>query len=421
MTETTNKTLAELSARFGAPPQSFTFGDGIDWASQMSEVFLYVELPFWFMTPPGPVDVTWSGTQFRVEICSQWMEVFVNEVVDSRASVLHNGPYQDRWQPPERLAAELAALNPTLMTRPCKTMLRLTARAHDDAFRPLTRADAPRAEAEQDAYRASLCLAHVPVVNEPIQRYRLLTYDPIPYEVSAWDVPVWYIKHEGIGYTTLLSPYKQWDRRPVTVEDPVPPATQPRLQPFEWTVPAELTHAASEDSTPGELDLLDARSLLERGDYTGAVRRTVTAIETLLRWALMTELKKSYSPTDAEGRTAETDNDFPGRMRQWRKLATTAVTDAEIAEFDSTRTIRHEIVHRGRRITHAERGRAQRAVDTGRWLFNTIENLPDRTQLRDHGVIKSVGRTSLALRFPTELGHEGITVHSFGTSGADPQ
>lgn len=418
MTQPTNKFGADLPATLAAPPKSVKRGDGIDWASPMSEVYLYVELPFWLMTPPGPVDVTWSSTSFRIDICSQWMEVFVNNVLDSRASVIHNGPYKQQWHPSQTIAAELEELDASWLPRPCKTMLRLAARAHDDAFRPLTEADPSRANIEQDAYRASLCLAHIPIVNEVIQRYRLLTYDFIPYEVSAWDVPVWYVKRDGVQYTTLLAPYKAWDARPVIVEEPVPPATEPQLRPFEWTDPAELTNASTVDATPGELDLLDARSLMERGDYTGAVRRTVTAIEAVLRWALVRELEKNLSAEAAQKRAAGTDNDFPGRMRQWRRLAKPAVTDADILEFETTRRLRNQIVHESRRLTHAERGCAQHAVDTARWLFNKIEGEPGRTHLREHGVIKSVGRTSLALRFPTTIDIGGVTVHPFDSPEA---
>jgi hypothetical protein len=148
---------------------------------------------------------------------------------------------------------------------------------------------------------------------------------------------------------------------------------------------AQLTTASSANATPGEFDLLDARSLMERGDYTGAVRRTVTAIEAVLAWALLGELEKRYSAADAAQRLENTKNDFPGRLAQWRKLAKPAIGQAEFDEFETTRQIRHEIVHRGRRLVHHERGRAQRAVDTGRWLFNKIETKTDRIRLRERG------------------------------------
>ena len=183
--------------RFGPVPESFSFGDGIDWSSPLAETLLYVELPFWLMMPTGPVDVEWSGTAFTVHICPPWMEVFVGEVTDSRAFSVHQGPWQPIFEPSEEIASELSRQDRSLMPRPCKTVLRLTARAHTAAFRDLGSADPQRARAEQETYRASLCEAHLPVVNELIQRYRLVTYDYFTYEISAWDAPIWYLKHAG--------------------------------------------------------------------------------------------------------------------------------------------------------------------------------------------------------------------------------
>ncbi len=410
--KSSSKILAEMIERFGPVPQSFTFGDGIDWSSSLREALLYVELPYWLMVPPGPVNVSWAGVTFDVDVCSAWMEVFGSRVTDSRASVVYNGPWRpDAWQPPEGIETGLAELQLQWLSRPCKTVILIKTRAHESAFRKLTELDPPRATAEQQAYWASLCEAHLPVVNELIQRYRLVTYDYVPYEVSPWDVPIWYIRYADAGYRAVLVPYKEWDAKPVTVEEPDPPDTQPGMRQFEYTQTDVLSASSSAEATPGEFDLLDARSLMERGDYTGAVRRTVTAVEAVLRWALVRELEKAFPSGEAEERAARTDNDFPGRLSQWRKLAKPAISQPEFDEFEATRKVRHEIVHRARRLTHADRGRAQRAVDTGRWLYNKIEQLPDRTKLRDYGVLKAAGRSALAPRFPPTIDSVGITIN----------
>jgi hypothetical protein len=339
------------------------------------------------------------------------MEVFGGQVVDSRASVIHHGPWRpEGWQPSDQIAGEIARLQMAWLQRPCKTVLRLTTRAHASAFRELDETDPPRARAEQEAYWASLCEAHVPVINELIQRYRLLTYDYFAYEVSAWDVPVWYLKHADVGYRAVLLPYKEWDAKPVTIEDAEKSGAPPKVRPFEWASPEAIAAAVSTDATPGEFDLLDARSLMERGDYTGAVRRTVTAVEAVLRWALVTELEKKYPPSEAEHAQPKTDNNFHNRLAQWRKLASPQIAQQEFDEFKATREIRHEIVHRGRRLTHAERGRAQRAVDTGRRLYNKIEGNADRARLRDYGALKSAGRIAVAPRFPSTIDVNGITL-----------
>jgi hypothetical protein len=410
--------LEHMAARFGPVPESFVFGDGIDWSSPLAETQLYVELPFWLMMPAGPVDVEWSGAAFTVNICPSWMEVFVDEVTDSRVSCLHQGPWVPKYELSEEIAAELAQQPGSLLPRRCKTVLRLTARAHTSAFRDLGDSDPPRAQVEQEAYWASLCEAHLPVVNELIQRYRLVTYDHFAYEISAWDAPVWYLKHADVGYRAVLLPYKSWDEKPTTIEDGDAPDDPPKIRPFQWTTSAGLNAVSSADATPGEFDLLDARSLMERGDYTGAVRRTVTAIEAVLAWALLRELEKKYPSGQAAQRFERTANDFPGRLAQWRKLAKPSISQPELDEFDKTRRIRHDIVHRGRRLVRHDRGRAQRAVDTGRWLYNKIESKPDRTKLREtEGVLKSVGREAMSPRFPATTGADGIILGPLAIEG----
>jgi hypothetical protein len=237
-------------------------------------------------------------------------------------------------------------------------------------------------------------------VNELIQRYRLTTYDYFAYEVSAWDVPVWYLKQDGKGYRAVLLPYREWDVKPVIVGEPVTPGGPPSIEQFEWAKPADLESVSTADASPGELDLLDARSLMERGDYTGAVRRTTTAIEALIGRKLEEELHKKYDDAEVAKRLKASENDVPGRIRQWRKLSKSQIPQGLFDEFDKTRSARHGIVHRADRLTHNDRGSAQRMVDTGRWLYNHIEGKPDRAKLRDKGVIKAVGRVAMTVRFP---------------------
>jgi hypothetical protein len=406
---------------------SFVFGEGIDWSSPLRDTYLFVELPFWLMTPTGRVDVQWSGIAFSIEVCSPWTEVFAWEFTDSRASCISQGG--SRYEPSEDIAEAIAHAEATaqqqipLMQRQCKTVLRLKTRAHNDAFRERTDAEPPRAKLEQEAYWASLCDAHLPVVNELIQRYRLVTYDYFAYEVSAWDVPVWYIRPETAGgHRVVLMPYKGWDQKPCVVEG-MDSANKPKTRVFEWSPLGDLTAASSQDATPGEFDLLDARSLMERGNYTGAVRRTVTAIEAVLAWALLGELAKKYDSAEAALQLQKTDTDFPGRWRQWRKLANSQTGQGEFDRFQKTRDIRHEIVHRGRRLTHLDRFVAQQAVDTGRWLYSKIEGKPHRAALRtksDKNPLKSAGRMAMAIRFPAILNADGITLIPLKLPGSPP-
>ena len=395
----------ESEAEHGSLPERWVFGDGIDWSSPLQEVMLYVELPYWLMLPPGAIEVQWGGATFQVHVCGPWMEVFAHEFLDSRVTQLHQGPL-GAWEPPPDLAGVIAENKVPIMRRLCKTMLWFAVRAHAGAF-PVPEKQASH---EQEIYWASLCDAHLPVVNEVIQRYRLATYDYFAYEVSPWDVPVWFLKHANVGYRAVLVPYKSWDAKPVQLEDPEMPGGPPLRVEFQWATCEDVAAWSTADATPGEFDLLDARSLMERGDYTGAVRRTVTAVEAVIGWAHLQTLEANYSPEEAAERHAKTDNDFPGRLRQWRRLAKPEIAEVEFTDFEATRKIRHEIVHKGRRLGYNERGRAQRAIDTGRWLYNKVENKPNRARLRDYGVQKSVGRLALTPMFPATTTPDGITL-----------
>jgi hypothetical protein len=417
-----NRLLADGESRYGPIPKSFHFGDGIDWGSALKETFLYVELPFWLMVEPGPVEVSWAGLTFTVEICPPWVEVFGGYIVDSRLTAIHNGPERpETWSPAEPLRTQMTEQGMMWMERLSKTVLRLTTRAHAAAFRKLGEGDPPRALVEQQTYWASLCEAHLPVVNELVQRYRLVTYDYYAYEVSAWDVPIWYLKHANIGYRAILLPYKRWDRKPVTIEAGDNPGDPDKISQFEWASKNELAAAASSDATPGEFDLLDARSLMERGDYSGAVRRTTTAVETIATWVLPDQLRRTFSAEEAERRLKRTEGNTPARFREWLDLPHPEIGQRLLDEFEATRGIRHEIVHEGRRLTLRDRGRAQRAVDTGRWLYNKIEAKPERARLRDYGVLKSTGRVTLDMRFAATVDKDGITLvpHRHGEAAVD--
>src|SRR5216683_4638353 len=121
--------------KHGPIPESFTFGDGIAWDSRLLETHLYVELPFWLMIPPGEVRVKYLGLDFTVTILGPWREVFADEFTDSRLTCIHHGPTRrEPFQPEGELAAVINEKKLPVMQRGCKTVLRVAALAHEDAF-----------------------------------------------------------------------------------------------------------------------------------------------------------------------------------------------------------------------------------------------------------------------------------------------
>jgi vacuolar-type H+-ATPase subunit C/Vma6 len=55
---------------------------------------------------------------------------------------------------------------------------------------------------------------------------------------------------------------------------------------------------------------MDSLNFMERGDYSGAVRRITTAIEAQTEAALRQELLKRYSPAEVDTRLEQSKNDL---------------------------------------------------------------------------------------------------------------
>ena len=395
----------------GATPTSWTFGQDIDWSGALESVELHVELPFWLMMPEGKVTISWSEIEFEVSILQMQMEVFHDFFADSRQTRVGELPLKpELFMDPEKLARLSEMQNRPVFPRMCKTVLALNAYAHPDVFKEPAEGDRPAVARQNETYLASLCEAHIPVVNELIQRYRYTTYDYFPYEVSAWDVPVWALNFQNQQYRVLLIPYRGWDQRPVIIEKASSPEGDPDLPQFSWTDVSTLEGVTSADASPEEYDLLDARSLMERGDYTGAVRRTVTAMEALVGSKLRTELEKKFTKTEVDTKMEASKTNYPGRYKQWKKLSGSVISNGLEETFQETRQMRHKIVHTGLRLGYADRHVAQRAVDSGRWLFNAIEQLPNRVSIREHGALKSAGRVMILPRFPPSVTPQGIVL-----------
>lgn len=413
-----NELLESWSSKGGPAPVESSFGDSIDWNSPIAEVQLYVELPFWLMMPPGVLKISHLGATFLVSILGKWREVFGDRFLDSRETCIHYGPDTGKRYEAEtgsELASVIATKNIPLLERPCKTMIRIDGWAHADAFAPQPSDPPPRFTREREAYRASLCEAHLPILNEVIQRYRLATYDYFAYEVSAWDIPVWYLKFKGGGFRSVLLLYKRWDYKPVTVQESADGS--PIATPFEFTSVEQLVGTSSGDASPGEFDLLDARSLMERGNYTDAIRRTTTALEALFEDKLRAELLKLYPVSEVDNRLKASQNDVPGRIRQWLELSGRKINPGLLDDYDKTRQMRHQIVHKGRRLILMDRGAAQRMIDTSRWLYNHVEEKPERAKLRDKSVLKSIGRVGFDRpNMPTFVRDGKLVVQPLGTS-----
>jgi len=136
----------------------------------------------------------------------------------------------------------------------------------------------------------------------------------------------------------------------------------------------------------------------------------MAAIEAQLESVLRQELLKIHPVAEAEKKVKASENDFWGRLRQYQKLSGRKMPVFYEEELRTTRTLRHSIVHDAYRISFSRQEQAKRAVDTGRWIFDWLENQPTRTDVREKRIAKRSLGSYFSL-FSTEITPTGVIVH----------
>jgi adenylate kinase family enzyme len=415
-----------------AIPSSYFVGQEIKWDAPWIDVSVCVELPFWLMVGDVTVSVEVGGHDFEIAIHENYSELYVGLLWDSKENVVYRGP----WKKNEDLSEEIRKFmdtNPNVqfMWRKCKTILKIKSRCNEHVWNAAReRAGAPpKSMADRAAsngiryYFATLCKAHIPVVNKLIQGYRLATYDYFPYEVSPWDVAFWFVERDGKMVGSSLVPYKQWDLKPKTFATPFGELMK-KVSSGEKVDPPTLTYKLIEEgdlqngisigAAPGEFELLDSLNLMERGDYSGAVRRITTAIEVIVESVVGKAVEVAEGGRSAVKFLKDTETNFKRRVERYQELSGRTLSDIRRKGLFTTRKLRHRIVHRGYRINPGEQGRAQRAVDTGRWTYNWFENNKERTAVREKRIaFRSLGRETLEAVFPSQITPDGVVIWGF--------
>ena len=368
---------------------SYFLGEELDWTAPAIPVKLIVELPFWIMVPNCVQKVEVNGHVFEVVLADYFVEQYAGSVTNSRSTCVYVGP-------------EVGQKNdPKLMTRKCKTVLLISSECNKDVLAANRGQNAKLRLAT--LFLKDFCMAHLPVANKLIQQYRLATYDYFPFEISPWDVPIWYVASDIACETVVLLNYAEWDRKPGIV-------SRGSTERYELIDEAQLKVDLDSKASAGEFELLDALNLMETGDYSSAVRRITTAIEAQTESVFRQELLKHYSPAQAEKKLRASMYNFPRRLREYEELSKREMPAELHTELKATRDMRQKIVHEGFRIAFQDRGQAQESVDTGRWIFNWLENQPDRSGIREKLIAKrSIGRTISI--FETEITPAGVIVH----------
>jgi hypothetical protein len=382
-------------------PEKYWIGEELDWEAPSVPVDLRVELPFWLMIDNCNQDVDIRGHKFHVEIKDNYVELYARAIVDSRFTCIYFGP-------PKKLIPEVEKVikksHAPVMRRKCKTVLLIHSDCNKDVLAASINGDNKRKRSAL-LFLKSFCEAHIEIINHIIQQYRISTYDYFPYEVSPWDVPIWFVGSGTDCDRIVLQDYAAFDERPIIVN--MADGIRERYKLIDET---SLQSAMNAEQSAGEYELLDALNFMERGDYSDAVRRIATAIEAQTESVLRQELLKIHSVAEVEKKIRASENDFPGRFRQYQNLSRRKLSAALEKDLKTIRTIRHLIVHNAYRITFNERGKAQRAVDTGRWIYNWLENKPNRMRIREEQIGKrSIGR-HFSL-FNAEITSSGVIVY----------
>lgn len=387
-------------------PKRFVFGEDLKWSAPWIDVNLWVELPFWLMVDNTTVPVTVEGHAFQAAIHDNYFELFGGDLNDSKNTVIYRGPFKKL----DDLSKDIQALRKQhpglpLMWRKCKTVVKIATRCNQDVWERATSATVNRSPSVSH-YLAVLCKAHMPVLNKLIQTYRLATYDYFAFEVAPWDAPQWLVECKSDSISAFLQPYQTWDIKPPVIHKQNEPPV-----PYQLIDAPDLASAMSKNATAGEFELLDALNFMERGDYSDAVRRITTAIEVIVAHAVGTEIESRENKAAGEKFLKSTKMNFPERVKKYQQITGRKLPAGLERELNETRQIRNRIVHGGYRISQGERGRAQRSVDTGRWLFNWIENDDARRKVREDRIaFRSLGRDLTDGIFTSKMQPDGVVV-----------
>jgi hypothetical protein len=353
-----------------------------------------------------PINV--GDHEFPVSVHGESFELHIGHISDSKEHVVYHGPIRAD----ENLSAAVQTVlrrrpKPKVLWRKCKTVLKIASRCNEDVWNKKTSGKAFRPSI--DFYLQDLCRAHIPVVNKLIEGYRLATNDHFAFEVAPWDVPYWYVERNRDSALCVLVPYRGWDHKPLSLVA----GPDGRRQFYQLIEASQLREEISEIGTPGELELLDAINLMERGNYSDAVRRITTAIEVIVEATTGALVERHAGKQAASKFLKDTKTNFPRRIAKHAELSGRPPGDGLTNELTRTRNLRHKIVHGGYRISPGERDSAQRSVDTGRWIFNLFEDNEQRRKARDSRLaFKSLGRDLHNNIFRPKITAEGVILSS---------
>ncbi len=394
--------------------------DSIDWNGERFAIQLALELPFWMLVPDNRYQIEVDGLAISIETVAQGISV-QSDTMQSRthARCRYFGRIPSEGARGPFSAIELIQGANFRWTR---TQCWITTTAVKDAFAALED-DLPRCAMAQQ-YFANLAMGHIPFLNKLINAYRCATGDPFAEEVTEFDVPLWFLVAKDVLKPIYLFTALCEDRYPTLHLE----FGKDDNEPYFATSPEDLIRALSVASVPGEVELRDAWSRCYRGRFGEAIRSAVTAVEVLLEAKLEEVLiAKGLAPEEVNERLRKTQSRFQSRLDDYCRESGRAVPGPTLhylpylnglrlrKQFEITRELRHDVVHRGKRLDPSLRNPMRRALETTTWLFNWLaDNTPDSNRELANYTYFEAQRGMHSLRW--EITRDGIEVKPLFTA-----
>ncbi len=384
-------------------------GKHIDWGSEIVEVKLYAELPFWIASPPGKVVV-------KIDECQLTLQ-FQNDVV----GLYRNGTYAKSEFSLLQLTTEGAPFSEeqsreidseaSVSKRHYRTLVSIPVLCHSSVFDKL---QSPNKRIKLDAkiYVQSLAYRTLEFVNKFIYAYRSASLDPFVSQVSYWDVPLWHLKDWANNLWQIpMAAYQVSDELPLLWGE------------FRCrTSVAEIQNCVNRVMTPSLDELLDAWTCYYRGQFAEAVRKVVTSIEMTFA-ELIAELpelkgKNSKAETADQIRKMRFRDQVDYYCRNSGRRLPGPLTHISpevsgvrlIEELFDARELRHKIVHESCKIDMYDQGPMRRIMETMSWLHGWLRGDPrrfDPTSSASYHANENLKNLHL---FQTEIDRTGIRV-----------
>lgn len=351
------------------------------WKTNDIDAELIVELPFWLLVAEGHIQASHSRTMLDVTVIQSGVAVYKGPFyLDSQKNIWWLGKQSDI---PE---GGMDFGTPCPIFRSLRTTLSLPVRIKEGVIDAIGGVRSLSADDHVglrkyhfcQEYAKFLAIAHLPIVNNLISKYRSSTHDPFAFELSEFDLRSWFLRRDNTIVHFNVMPY--WD-----FDDPPGYVDNGESTPLDSPDVSSVSAVSFTRLSAGLQEILDATSYMQRGRYNEVIRYCVTAIEVLVEEQLRElYLKNGMSHTQVQQKLLKSRNNFSLRIDDYESLSGRRLPGPCIDvlphrngirlkdELNTVREVRHEIVHTGRRVGPLEKGLAQRCKDTMYWLYQTI-------------------------------------------------